>query len=296
MTGGTSGFGQRAAKLLASSHRLILATRYSPAIDGATAIPADLLRLDSVRAFAEAVVAEAGEQQIDALVLNAGGSFPDGRSADGFEINFAVNHLAHYLLLRLLAPKLAIGATLVLTTSGTHDPAEKTMIPPPLHADALKLAYPDRDPQRERSSRKAAGRAYSASKLCNLLTAHAFAASSASRQRGIRVIAYSPGPTPGTGLMRSLGPVLNFAWLRLGPALRWAMPSLNSVEDAGNALAGLTLGRFAPPAGRIYALLKRGKLTYPDPSELARRDDVMLKLWDDSAKLVGLDPEPLEPR
>ena len=80
---------------------------------------------------------------------------------------FAVNHLAHYLLLRLLLPKLAYGAKIVLTTSGTHDPAEKTIIPPPVHANAKMLAYPESDPDLDKNSTVAEGRAYSSSKLCN---------------------------------------------------------------------------------------------------------------------------------
>src|SRR5208282_6308458 len=68
------------------------------------------------------------------------------RTSDGFETTFAVNHLAHYLLLRLLLPRLARGAVVVMTTSGTYDPAEKTIIPPPRHAKARLLAYPDLDP------------------------------------------------------------------------------------------------------------------------------------------------------
>jgi hypothetical protein len=42
--------------------------------------------------------------------------------------------------LRLLPPRLAQGATVILTTSGTRDPAEKTIIAPRLHADARFLA------------------------------------------------------------------------------------------------------------------------------------------------------------
>ena len=74
------------------------------------------------------------------------------------------------------------------------------MIPPPIHADAVRLANPDRDPERDTSPGKAAGRAYSASKLCNLLTARALAASPDAISRGLRVIAYSPGPTARNGV------------------------------------------------------------------------------------------------
>ena len=100
------------------------------------------MRLENVRSFASAVDRELGPAQINALVLKTGLLFPndDTRSADGFEATFAVNHLAHYLLLRRLPPRLAQGATVILTTSGTRDPAEKTIIAPPLHADARFLA------------------------------------------------------------------------------------------------------------------------------------------------------------
>jgi hypothetical protein len=66
------------------------------------------------------------------------------------------------------------------------------------------------------------------------------------------------------------------------------VPRFNSVEAAGGALADLALGKTRPPAGHIYAALRRGRITWPEPSDLARRDDVMEALWRDSAALVGL--------
>ena len=42
-----------------------------------------------------------------------------------------------------------------------------------------------------------------------------------------------------------------------------------------------------PPDGRMYAALRRGRLTWPDPSDLARRDDLAQALWNDGARLVG---------
>src|SRR5258708_961741 len=43
----------------------------------------------------------------------------------------------------------------------------------------------------------------------------------------------------------------------------------------------------AKPAGRIYASLVKHRVTWPEPSELARRDDVMKALWRASAVMVG---------
>ena len=62
----------------------------------------------------------------------------------------------------------------------------------------------------------------------------------------------------------------------------------NTIEQAGNAIAELGLGTIVPPAGRIYASLVKGKLTWPDPSELAQSDAAMRELWVESDQMVGL--------
>jgi NAD(P)-dependent dehydrogenase (short-subunit alcohol dehydrogenase family) len=298
MTGGASGLGQLAAShmLAAPGTRLLLGAR-RPGPPAAETLPLDLTHLDSVRSFAAAVGERLGAIPIDALVLNAGRSgHADGRSVDGFETTFVVNHLAHYLLVRLLLPRLANQARIVLTTSGTHDPAQRAPLPPPRHADARLLAHPELDPDRDQRPRVAGGRAYTASKLCVVLTARALAAQPEARARQLTVVAYDPGRTPGTGLLRNEGLVLRALWRVLGsPLLRPLVPRANSREAAGGALAVLALGRVRPPAGRTYAALRRGELTWPDPSELARRDDLMHALWRDSADLVGLGHEATDP-
>ncbi|MGA3113120.1 MAG: SDR family NAD(P)-dependent oxidoreductase [Syntrophobacteraceae bacterium] len=289
ITGGTSGLGAVAAQQLLrtpTTRVLIGARRQGPAKTETLSL--ELARLASVREFAEAVSATLGATEIDALVLNAGLQFPntDQRTEDGFETTFAVNHLAHYLLLRLLLPKLAQGAIVVVTTSDTHDP-QINPIAPPRHADARQLAHPRRQPGERPRPLIEGFRAYSTSKLCNLLTARALAASPDASARGLRVIAYNPGFTPGTGLIRTqiwpvrflMGPLMSI----LRPIFRF-----NTIAQAGGVLAELTLGRIEPPAGRIFASLINRRLAWPDPSELARRDDVMKALWRDSAALVGI--------
>ena len=291
MTGGTSGLGEVAAKrfIQIPNTRLLLGARRGGPL-GAETLPLDLMGLENVRSFASTVDRQLGPAQINALVLNAGVLCPNGdaRSADGFEAPFAVNHLAHYLLLRLLLPRLAQGATVILTTSSTHDPAEKTIIAPPLHANARFLAHPERDPNRDRPSLIVGGRAYSSSKLCNVLTARALAAHPVAAARRLIIIAYDPGHTPGTGLVRNENFVINFLWKPLAPALRLMLRGSNTPEAAGHVLAKLALGQIRPPSGRIYAALRSGIITWPEPSELARRDDVRDALWRDSGALVGL--------
>lgn len=70
---------------------------------------ADFSSLDAVRRLAQEI--QANRQRLDVLINNAGigaGSRPDRRelSTDGYELRFAVNYLAHYLLTHRLLPLL----------------------------------------------------------------------------------------------------------------------------------------------------------------------------------------------
>ena len=67
---------------------------------------ADLASLDEVRALARQVESE--NERLDVLVNNAGIGMagPRAESQDGYELRFAVNYLAGYLLTRMLLPLL----------------------------------------------------------------------------------------------------------------------------------------------------------------------------------------------
>jgi len=285
MTGGTSGLGAVAAQHIAGTPgmRLVLGARLGSQ-SAIETLPLDLSRLSSVREFAQGVIQELGDKLIDGLVLNAGTQFPnlEQRTEDGFESTFAINHLAHYLLLQLLLPKLAQGATVVITTSDTHDPEQNPMAPQDL--DPELLAHPQ---ARRRPTGFSAGfRAYAASKLCDLLMARGLAASDEAKAKSLTVVAYNPGLTIGTSLFRAWP-----LWARLAMGavgLMRPMTGLATVDQAGQNLADLALGRITPPAGRLYASLVKRRLTWPDPSKLARQDDAMTGLWRDSARMVGL--------
>jgi NAD(P)-dependent dehydrogenase (short-subunit alcohol dehydrogenase family) len=292
MTGATAGLGAVALQQFVSEKntRVTIGARGTGRAvpEGVDVIPLDLESLASVRSFADAVKQRLGSAPIDVLVLNAGAQYRKGGhpTAEGFEPTFAVNHLAHYLLARLLVPSMAEGGRLVITTSDTHDPA---IIPfGPRALDVQQLAHP------ERAGFRQAIRAYASSKLCNLLTARSFAALDEVQKRHIEVIAYNPGLTLGTNLGRaerggtSSGPP-SFVRALLGVVSK-LKPAFypGTVERAGDALAQLSLGTVAPPPGRIYASLVRGELTFPDPSELARSDEARDRLWRESTKMVGL--------
>ena len=286
MTGGTAGFGEVAAKRIFNTPdtKLILGVRDNKKSSIET-LPLDLVRLSNVRSFVQSLTKRLDGTKIDILIMNAGAQFgtTKHRTGDGFESTFAINHLAHYLLLRLLVPSLAKNATIVITTSDVHDPK---MVPfGPKELDPEALAHP-----------KNAGkgfipgiRAYASSKLCDLLTARAFEASTDAQMNGMRVIAYNPGLTPGTSLFRAW-PWWAKSAMGVASILR-PLTGMNTIEQAGNAIADLGLGTIMPPSGRIYASLVKGKLTWPDPSELAQSDTAMRGLWVESAQMVGL-PEP----
>lgn len=286
MTGATAGFGLYAAeRLLDAGATLTIGARnpaaLPPSLQGrVAALPLDLDALAHVRAFAAAL----GEGPIDVLILNAGLQLAKpATSADGFERTFAVNHLAHYLLLRLLAPRLAAGARVIFTGSGTHDPAEKTPVTPPAHADANRLAHPETDHTAPKAVRQACFRAYSTSKLCNIMTAR----EAAKRLPGIDVLAFDPGYVPHTGLGRDNGRIIAALVSLILPRLMKS-DRTSTIPRSGQFLADLALGsRYAGARGDYWSV--RGPaLLRIEPSTLARDDAACTRLWDDSARLVGL--------
>lgn len=289
MTGGTRGLGRVAAEGIAAgasaAEWLVMSTRTAGAAPiGWVGLPLDLASLASVRDFAAALP----EGPIARLILNAGSQRPDiaARSAEGFEATFAANHLAHYLLLRLLMPRLGPSARIVITSSGTHDPREKTGVPPPRHADARWLAHPEHDPARDVSPLVAGMRAYSSSKLANVMTARHLAQSPQARALGWTVFAYDPGLTPGTGLARSQPWAIRTLVWPLLPLMVPFAKGMNSLTNAGKGLHELATSAQAP-RGQVYAALRRGKLTWPEPSDLARDDALGEHLWTDSELLTA---------
>jgi NAD(P)-dependent dehydrogenase (short-subunit alcohol dehydrogenase family) len=283
MTGGTAGFGAFAATRISDTPntKLIMGARDTKdsSID---ALPLDLARLSNVRSFVQTLTKKLDGTKIDILILNAGAQFGNTkhRTEDGFESTFAINHLAHYLLLRLVTPSLAKNATVVITTSDVHDPKTNPLGPKELEPETLA------HPNAKGNGFIPGFRAYSSSKLCDLLTARAFEASTEAQTNGIRVVAYNPGLTPDTSLYRA------WPWwgklMMASASLVRPLAGINTIEQAGNAISDLGLGMIVPPTGRIYASLVKGRLTWPDPSELAQSDTAMKELWVDSAYMVGM--------
>ena len=291
MTGATSGIGLAAAVHLLQTPGTLLTIgartpdSLPPALNGRVrALPLDLADLDSVRAFADEAAAVGA---VDVLIGNAGMQVARPQvSAQGFELTFATNHLAHYLLLRLLKPSLADGARVVLTASGVHDPAMKTGMPPPHNARAEWLAFPERDPARDASAGTAGRRAYAASKLCNILTVRE-AARRWSDRTDLTLLAFDPGFVPGTGLARAYPPPLGWVFRHVLPLLVHGR-GVSRVPISGAALADLAANpRYAGGRGTYWSMDRRVPIDRP-PSTMAQDATVAAALWEDSAAMVGL--------
>lgn len=291
MTGATGGIGLEAARRLIGrpGTELIVGARSpgdvpAPLARAARILPLDLADLDSVRAFADEVGGP-----IDAVIGNAGLQVRQpARSAQGFELTFAANHLGHYLLLRLLKPLLAPGARVVLTASGTHDPAMKTGMPAPRHARAAWLAHPECDPAHDRSGGTAGRRAYSASKLCNLMTIME-AARRWSDRPDVTLLAFDPGLVPGTGLARDYPAPLAWVFRHILPMVARG-PGVSSAPISGNALATFATSPDYMGGRGVYWSMERRVPIERTPSVLARDATAAAALWEDSAAMVGLTP------
>ena len=135
ITGATDGLGRALALRLAREPgvRLVLHGRDQAKLDrvaaeagGAVPVVADLAELSQVARLAEEIGERAGT--LDVLVNNAGigSGEPDGRerrtSRDGYELRFAVNYLAPFLLTESLLPLLraSAGRVVHVASLGQH--------------------------------------------------------------------------------------------------------------------------------------------------------------------------------
>jgi NAD(P)-dependent dehydrogenase (short-subunit alcohol dehydrogenase family) len=122
ITGCSSGLGIETARALkATGARLFLTARdLSKGRDALGDIlepgKVDLLLLDlnslaSVRTFASEFLQASGNK-LNILINNAGVMLtPEGTTADGFELQFGTNHLAHFLLFQIVKPALLKSST-----------------------------------------------------------------------------------------------------------------------------------------------------------------------------------------
>ncbi|KAK5921513.1 hypothetical protein CgunFtcFv8_018871 [Champsocephalus gunnari] len=222
----------------------------------------DLSSLYSVRQFSKEFLQT--EDRLDILINNAGVMMcPLWLTEDGFETQLAVNHLGHFLLTNELLPMLKSSAPsrVVTVSSIAHKGGQ-------VHLDDLSFSSRSYSPLKS----------YRQSKLCNVL----FSRELSSRSRGSGVSSFCLHP----GVIRTeLGRHVE-SWLPLLGSLL-SLPSLLLMKTPQQGaqttlycaltpgLEGKTGGYFSDCAEKEVA---------PEG-----RDDFMARrLWEESARLVGL--------
>lgn len=249
MTGGSSGFGRRMIERLLAERpewRIILLARHSPRVealkadtagsDRLTIVDADLSNLTSVAHGAATVTDLLQGRSIDTLVLNAGIQVvdTDGVSAEGIEITFAVNHLAHFVLADSLTPRMKSGGRVIFTSSEVHDPAAFCLIgiARATWQEPEELADSSRSQMHQPVGVERGEARYSASKLLNLLTARHFART----ETRFSTLAFNPSVVPGTDIARHRNIFQIFGWKYFLPILAPILPGVRTMERSAEDL------------------------------------------------------------
>ena len=279
VTGATRGIGRATALALAKrGAQVVLVGRDEARLDEVRReaerasssqigwVRADFASIESVRHAAEEIAHRWPALQV--LVNNAGMNAGQRRSsADGFELTFAVNHLAPFLLTTLLLPALTSGAPsrIVNVTSVFA------------HFGRLDL----RDVMFERR-RYSSTRAYNQSKLANVM----FTMELATRLEGSGVSANCVAPgLVATDLMREhwwFGP----GWLR--PL--WSSWLLSPDAAAERVVQVATSDALENVTGECFAATVRPVLL----PRRARDADARRALWELSTRLIATEARAAE--
>ncbi|NJL01853.1 MAG: protochlorophyllide reductase [Spirulinaceae cyanobacterium SM2_1_0] len=311
ITGASSGVGLQGARALAEKDwHVIMACRnlektkaaahavgMSP--DRYSILHLDLASLDSVRQFVQAF-RDTG-RSLDALVCNAAVYLPllkePLRSADGYELSVATNHLGHFLLCNLMLEDLKNSPSpkprLVILGTVTANPKElggKIPIPaPPDLGDLQGFEQGFKAPVAMINGKPfKSGKAYKDSKLCNMLTMRELHRRYHD-ETGIVFSALYPGCVATTALFRNHYSLFQtiFPWFQKNITGGYV-----SEELAGDRLAMVV----ADPQYNISGVYwswgnrqKEGRKSFvQEVSDEASNDDKAVKMWDLSTKLVGM--------
>ncbi|MEO1378210.1 MAG: protochlorophyllide reductase [Cyanobacteria bacterium J06635_10] len=318
ITGASSGVGLYAAKALAKKGwHVVMACRnlektqraaneVGMSSDSYTIMDLDLASLNSVRQFVN-TFRESGKS-LDALVCNAAVYLPLSkepmRSEDGYELSVATNHLGHFLLCNLMLEDLqkssAEEARLVILGTVTANPKElggKIPIPaPPDLGDLKGFEEGFKAPISMINGKKfKSGKAYKDSKLCNVLTMREL------HRRyhdstGIVFSSLYPGCVAETALFRNHYSLFQ----KIFPLFQKNITGgYVSEELAGERVAAVVADPEYNKSGSYYSWgnrQKEGRKSFEqEVSNEALDDDKAQRLWELSAKLVGIAPEQAAP-
>jgi NAD(P)-dependent dehydrogenase (short-subunit alcohol dehydrogenase family) len=247
-------------------------------------IGCDLARLADVRDAARQIkdlLAVGAVRPLRAIVANAGVSVADthNASADGYELTFAVNHLAHAQLIGDLLDSLSVPAKVVLLGSNTYHQnifRRILRVAPAVWRDPLELAQPTAADAP--ATLESAGIAYSNSKLAILYYAHELQRRAAA---GINVMVFEPGFMPGTGLSRGHGPGLQ----KIGRVIE-RIPGVSSPRRSGPLLASIVLNdRWAHLSDGSFVVKDEKRDVKPFAIDPVRES----RLWEATAELLDVE-------
>jgi NAD(P)-dependent dehydrogenase (short-subunit alcohol dehydrogenase family) len=272
ITGATSGIGEVAASELAAAGARIVLTARDPGRAASTlerlrrigpavehlAVLGDLSQLSEARRVALEVGAAA--PSIDVLINNAGAIFPKRRvTPDGLEMTFALNHMAGFILTHVLLDNLrrAPSARIVTTSSDAHRTGQ--------------LDFDDLQTSRRTYT---TFRAYSASKLCNVL----FTRELARRLEGTKITANAVHP----GFVNS-----RFYEVEFG-ALEVLRPLVNLFAISPQKGAATLVHVASSPALENVSGQYFVKCRSVRPSKAAEDSSLGARLWEVSTQIADL--------
>jgi protochlorophyllide reductase len=257
----------------------------------------DLGLLDSVRKFAREF--QASGRPLDALVCNAAIYMPllkePLRSPEGYELTMTTNHLGHFLLCNLLLDDLKKNPEpdkrVVILGTVTHNPDEPggKVYPRPNVGNFEGFEAGFKDPVAMVDGKKFEPvKAYKDSKVCNVLTMlelHKRYHDST----GIIFSSLYPGCVADTPLFRNHYPLFQ----KLFPLFqKYITGGYVSQELAGERVAAVVADPEFKQSGVYWSWGNRQKKNrqafVQQVSKQARDDEKAQRMWETSAKLVGI--------
>jgi NAD(P)-dependent dehydrogenase (short-subunit alcohol dehydrogenase family) len=276
LTGGSRGIGRAASRALVAMGANVslvvrdrargeVAASELAAMAGAGALDlfvADLSVMDEVRRVAAEIAKK--HERIDVLVNNAGAVFGERAvTKDGLERTFATNHVAYFLLTRLLLDRLKAAS-----------PSRVVSVASEAHRGARGVSWDDLQHEKRYSSLGA----YAESKLMNIL----FSAELARRLEGTNVTSHAlhPGTVASNFAVQTAG-----FWTKL---FFKAFRALLATEEKG---ARTTVHLASSPdlervTGKYFARSRERR-----PSAAARDPAAARRLWEVTSAMTGLSPD-----
>nr|XP_061804857.1 retinol dehydrogenase 11-like [Nerophis lumbriciformis] len=214
----------------------------------------DLGSLASVRAAAKRWLAT--DKPIHVLVNNAGLAGHQGVTSDGFEMHFGVNHLGHFLLTKLLEPRIR-----------TSTPARIVNVASTAHYRAKGIDY---DAVQTKTASATGLHEYQVSKLANVM----YSVELARRLEGSDINVYSLHP----------GVVASDVWRRVPWPIRPIMKRfmITNEEGAKTTIHCATSDEAAQETGLYY-----DSSTVKPPNPLVRDRTLTAELWEKSEAFIA---------